>query len=247
MKIFKRLDPSTLGAILCAFLGCICGVYFPYSPGDKPQTNVAEKKIAIPDDSDKWFVSLFLPDNWEQDTKSVSVVKQFSNSDKQHDLRLVDLKEKTTFQTYHESDAHYQNLFKRACPVLPCIVIQTPDGVVRYKASGLNIPLKQGELSKSIELISKNGWKVPKATEAQQIFFRRRNRCGPDGCPDNRNQRPPIDRKRILPDLDVIPDTILPEPLKKLKKVNDTVNMLGNGGVIVFFLLVAVLLYKFFD
>ena len=247
MKFLGRFIPALCCGFMVTAVAFIVVAEIAGMPEATKPIATAEKKIDIPNNTDKWFLSLFLPDKWEQNQGSVNLVKQFSESYERHDWRLVDLKNKTVFQVYNESDPHYQNLFKNACPVLPCVVIQSPDGKVRYKASGTNIPSKPGELSKSIEMLSKNGWKAPPVTETTQRRFRRRDRCGPDGCPDEQNTRPLIDKKRLLPNLDLIPDTILPEPLKKLKEIKQTAKTAGQAGVIIFFSIVAFLLYKLFD
>lgn len=150
--------------------------------------DVQERVIDLPEDGNKWFTSLFLHDSWKSNSQESMVVNAFAT-----DRRLIGLREQTIFNTYTESDPHYQETFSEAIPELPAITVQRPDGTIVYKASGPRIPRSGAAIADSIQRTS-------------------RRRCWRGQCEPDNNAQPYRERERgkILPvdPLGPIPDLI---------------------------------------
>lgn len=143
------------------------------------KADVQERVIDLPEDGDMWFTSLFLHDNWQQNRQETMVVNAFET-----DHRLIGLREQTIFNTYTQSDPHYQQTFSEAIPELPAITVQRPDGSVVYKASGPRIPRSGSAIADSIQKTS------------QRRCWRRGN-CEPDNSVQPYRERE--QRGRLLP------------------------------------------------
>lgn len=153
-------------------------------------SDVQERVIDLPEDGEMWFTSLFLHDDWQRDNQETMIVNAF-----QSEPRLVKLKSQTIYNTYTESDPHYQQTFSEAITQLPAITVQRPDGTIVYKASGRNVPRSGNAIANSIERTSRRRcW--------------RRGWCEPDEQVEPYRERE--QRGRLIPinPLEPIPDLI---------------------------------------
>lgn len=152
-----------------------------------------EGRIQLPQDQGKWYLTLMGDKSDEQ----FATVSDWFNQNPQ----LRKLKSQTHFNMLPADSAMFQDRYRENTATLPCIRLQTAEGVVVFQASGDNLPLTAEALTKGL---------------SERIFnFRRR-------CPDGncRPHREPTPEPKPVPDTDEDPidhtgppDTLDEEPV----------------------------------
>lgn len=95
-----------------------------------------ERVIYLPEDGGRWFTTLFLPANWQQDAASRQLVQNFASNP-----RLLSLKGQTHYwqTTVTDPMVRTKHAYALQSPS-PIVTLQDPSGKVWYKASGSNVP-----------------------------------------------------------------------------------------------------------
>ncbi len=187
-----------------------CAAVMAYVFGD--QTGGASAALPVPTErviveasrpakntGEKLWLSLWVHADYQDREDEKKLVEMFDNDD-----RLQWIKAETNFALYDDSHPRYKRQeFRDAFPVLPCVILQKPDGEVLEKWSGDDIPWKYG-------LIRTLQNHVDGKVVERKRGFRSRNRDCPDGqC----LPLPPPDKEEaIREDEQVGPPEVEPEP-----------------------------------
>ena len=132
-----------------------------------------ERVLTLPQDQDKWYVSVFGEDN----SDSFLRVKAWFTS---HE-GLVSLRNQSHYAEYPTSSAHYQQRYKASVPALPCVRVQDAKGVVISEFYGEYIPMSAEAMYRGITADIEDG---------TANCFRRR-RCQPQPKPEPKTEPAP--------------------------------------------------------
>jgi hypothetical protein len=119
---------------------------------------MAEKQIIkLPEDGNAYFTSIFVPANWQNDSKSRELVAWFESHD-----QLRSLKAQTHFKVFAANDPMSQR-YRNVVTELPCVMIQKPDGTRVYHRQGAAVPTSPNGLAADIQgqLYSNCPWRKP--------------------------------------------------------------------------------------
>ncbi len=104
-----------------------------------------EQVIDLPEDGGAWYTTLFLHADWRQRPQERQLAAWFASNP-----RLASLKAQTHWNVHTQKDRMYRARWAHVVSVWPCVLLQTSDGKVRYKASGDNIPSNADQLASDI-------------------------------------------------------------------------------------------------
>jgi hypothetical protein len=134
----------------------LAGLYVKPSEIKVPEAPVAKvvnfQAIELPEDGQKYYTTLCLPDNWKEREGCRKLVSWFET-----DPRLAGLKNSTHFAIYTESDVLFRERYAAAVGPTPCVFVNAANGKTLYATHV--IPESGAALADEIASRPAGGWR----------------------------------------------------------------------------------------